>query len=87
MDAQKNHLIEEVLLTTHNKCFGSEIRKVTGDMFFSLAYFIYILSNKKFVSYLGPDPEANSISFINSCSGLYTAEIDIMKDNSVSVLQ
>ena len=60
--------------------FGSEIRNVTGDKLFSLAYFMYILSNKRFMSYLGPDPEANSISFINSCSGLYTAEIDIMKD-------
>ena len=46
---------------------------------FSMAYFMYILSNKRFMSYLGPDPEANSISFINSCSGLYTAENDIMK--------
>ena len=26
--AQKNHLIETVLLSTHNICFGCEIRKV-----------------------------------------------------------
>ena len=28
MGAQKNHLIETVLLSTHNICFGSEIRKI-----------------------------------------------------------
>ena len=28
LDAQKNHLIETVLLSTHNKCFGWEIRKL-----------------------------------------------------------
>ena len=28
LDAQKNHLIEMVLLSTHNICFGLEIRKL-----------------------------------------------------------
>ena len=27
LDAKKNRLIETVLLSTHNICFGSEIRK------------------------------------------------------------
>ena len=28
MDAQKNRLIETVLLSTHNICFGREIKKI-----------------------------------------------------------
>ena len=28
LGAQKKHLIETGLLSTHNKCFGSEIRKI-----------------------------------------------------------
>ena len=28
MGAQKNHLIEAVLLSTHNICFNGEIRKI-----------------------------------------------------------
>ena len=28
LGAQKNHLIETVLLSTHNICFGWEIRKI-----------------------------------------------------------
>ena len=40
LGAQKNHLIETVLLSTHNICFGLEIRKMifteavlSGDLF------------------------------------------------------
>ena len=28
LGAQKNHLIEKILLSTHNICFGSGIRKI-----------------------------------------------------------
>ena len=35
--AQKNHLIEMVLLSTHNICFGWEIIK----MIFNITYLIY----------------------------------------------
>ena len=37
MGAQKNRLIETVLLSTHNICFGREIRKL---------FFCYILLTK-----------------------------------------
>ena len=38
LDAQKNRLIETVLLNTHNICFGWEIRKL---------FFCYALLTKK----------------------------------------
>ena len=44
MVAQKNRLIETVLLSTHNICFGSEIRKL---------FFCYAHSTKGLVTLAG----------------------------------
>ena len=54
LDAQKNRLIETVLLSTHNICFGREIRKIifcdtllSGGLIFELMINILFLINIK----------------------------------------
>ena len=50
MGAQKNRLIETVLLSTHNICFGSEMKKIvfqyallSGGLFYSATYKLDVL--------------------------------------------
>ena len=58
MDAQKNHLIETVLLNTHNICFGWEIRKL---IFICPSYnsFPDILITKSHSKLLSPQRETD----------------------------
>ena len=50
LGAQKNRLIETVLLSTHNTCFGLEIRKLT----FRYTLLTKVLSQTLDCSYLPP---------------------------------
>ena len=42
MGAQMNRLIETVLLSTHNICFGWEIRKFINALLFWGMFFLYL---------------------------------------------
>ena len=46
LDAQKNRLIETVLLSTHNICFGLEIRK-----FAHLSGLLSLTSTRTFIDF------------------------------------